>query len=204
MTDCTWSAHWANCTASRRQGSQPAVIVLDHGTCTVYCRTVAKHTVEFLLAMFLFLSNIRFCLMVPLGTSLASSIYSVFLEVSIRFFGGKDSLGVAQPAKPASLHREDAGSDPAQPVSALESCRLESSEARRISNDEGDSDSLLLVSHLSNSPGRGGNKSVEMMSAIRRGGEEGDTLRAGIFLPLAFRLRYLRAVVNGRRNRGHW
>lgn len=48
-----------------------------------------------------------------------SSITQPFWTVSLRFWQG-GFLGVAQPDKPAWLHREDADSDPALPVSSLD------------------------------------------------------------------------------------
>lgn len=60
-------------------------------------------------------------MMTPSGDfngNIISSITQPFWKVSLRFWQG-GFLGVAQSDKPAWLHREDAGSDPALPVTSL-------------------------------------------------------------------------------------
>lgn len=107
--DCNWSDHWPNCTASRRHVSQPMVVVSDHGPCTVFCRTAAKHTIEISLALILFLSIIRFRLMASSEDFIGIIITQPFLESEYTFFGGKDSWeSHNRPSPPRSTGRMQA------------------------------------------------------------------------------------------------
>lgn len=67
----------------------------------------------------------------PSGGLIVIIITETLWKASIRFWR-EGFLGVAQPAKPASLYRGDAGSDPALPASALDSvARVQRGEAKQ-------------------------------------------------------------------------